>query len=383
MTEQTQQGWVAQPAFPPQLFQRMLIREIGAPTALNLAGGSDARYELEKTGFAIGLLARLDAQYDVAVGGSAVGPRSGWAAVARFTLQPPGPQPIIRASGWSMHMHNLLRNDLAMFKKGLAGQTPQLNDAPGVVRNATVDLLWPAVANTPAQVGRLWWWLPLTRSAYDLRGILPMGNQTTTVLFVTPGAKADVWATPANVTNDTYTMRVFYFFLTTPPIRPDVQLPDLSYVISYEDTDQPVVATGDNAVIIDPRDTILRVVHTFINNALLDSADLSAITLRFDQTFVHQATDRQVQDWMQHQRAEGALPLGTIAYDQDHLVHADGSVPQVQRGDPGLPYALSVAPWVHTEGIATIRSILTVAAGTVLTNARIFTTIARLSRVLG
>ena len=376
-------GWVANPAFPPQLFQRLLIREIGSSQGLNLAGGSDLRYELEKTGFAIGLLVRLDAQYDIAAGGSAVGPRGGYAAVARFTLQPPGPQPIIRASGWSMHMHNLLRNDLSTFIKGLAGQTPQAFDAPGVTRNNTVDFIWPNVANTPAQVGRLWWWLPLTRSSYDLRGMLPMGNQTTTVLFVTPGAKADVWATPANVANDTYNVRVFQFLLTTPPIRPDVQLPDLSYVITYEDTDQAVVATGDNPVIIDPRDTILRIVHTFVNNAALDSADISSVTMRFDQTFVHQATDRRVQDYVQHQRAGFSLPLGTIAYDYDHHVNADGAVPITQRGDPGLPYALSVAPWVHTEGIATIRSILTIGAGAVLTNARIFTTIARLSRVTG
>ncbi len=376
-------GWVSTPAFPPQLFQRTLIREIGSSQGLNLAGGSDLRYELEKTGFAIGLLVRLDAKYDIAVGGSAAGPRSGYAAVARFALQPPGPQPIIRASGWSMHMHNLLRNDLSPLAKGQAGQTQQLFDLPGITRDATVDLLWPAVANTPNQLGRVWWWLPLTRSSYDLRGQLPMGNQTTTVLFVTPGAKADVWATPANVSNDTYNVRVFQFLQTTPPIRPDVQLPDLSYVITYEDTDQAVVATGDNPVIIDPRDTILRIVHTFINNALLDSADISNVTMRFDQTFVHSNTDRLVQTWLQQQRATNAMPLGTIAYDYDHLVDTDGAVPITQRGDPGLPYALSVAPWVHTEGIATIRSILTVAAGTVLTNARIFTTIARLSRVTG
>jgi hypothetical protein len=376
-------GWQPNPGFPPQLFQRLLIREIGAATGLNLAGGSDARYELEKTGFVVGLLVRMDAEYDIAVGGSAVGPRSGYAAVARFTLQPPGPQPIIRAGGWSMHLHNLLRNDLSTLAKGGAGQTSQLFDAPGIVRNNLVDLIWPNVANVADQLGRLWWWLPLTRSYYDLRGILPMGNQTTTVLYVTPGAKADVWVTPANVSNDTYTVRVFQFMLTTPPVRGDVQLPDLSWVLSYEDADQPVVATGDNPVIIDPRDTILRVAHTFINNALLSSAVIDSVTLRFDQTFVHQATDRRVQDYLQQQRATNALPLGVIAYDFDHLVDTDGSAPITQRGEGGIPYALSVAPWVHTEGIATIRSIATIAAGTVLTNARLFTTICRLARVVG
>lgn len=367
--------------FPPQLFQRMLIREL--PQQTITFGGTDVRFELEQVGFSPGLIVLVTAQYDVAAGGSALAARGPYAIISRFRVQPPGPQPIISTSGWAMHLHNLLEKSINPFTQGAVARVLPYGDLNDVPRNTFADPSWPRAAGVLNQIGQLWYFLPFTRSAYDPKGLLPLGNSTRTVLYVTPGATADVWATGANITSDSITVRVFQLILTSPPPRPDVSPVDLSWVITYEEQDQPVSATGNNDVRIDPHDTLLGVIHTFVNNNGLDSTDISDATLRFDQTFIHTATPRILVDALQQWKVGRAFPLGLVVYDFDELADADGSVPVVLRGDAAVPYALSIAPWVHTDQIATILSRVTIAAGATLTNARLFTAIRRLARVVG
>ncbi|MBT9174006.1 MAG: hypothetical protein DDT21_02417 [Syntrophomonadaceae bacterium] len=362
---------------PARLFQREFIRFVG--TQAIVPGGAQVQFDLQRVGYCPGLIVRLSGTHTVATADAGTAARGPYSIIRRFLLQPPGAQPLLNLDGPNLHLHNVYRKDFSPHVPGAVAKNLEYLELANWPESVGPDLVWPTGIGA-GQVVNLWWFIPLTRSAFDLRGLLPLGNQTTTTLFVTPGVLADAFTVPGNVTATAYAMTVYQLVLSTPPPRADIAAPDTGYVITYEEQDQVMVA-GVNAVNIDPHDTIIRIIHTMVQNGLVDTNNCTAISLRLDESFVLNALDRIAWELVQNARSGQSSRRGVICHDFDHMVDSDGSAPIVLPGERALPFALSISPWVHTEQVATIRSELTctAAAGT----ARIFTTVARLARVRG
>jgi hypothetical protein len=366
---------------PPQLFQTEFIREIGRQT---IAPGATGQFDLQRLGYADGLLVLLEATYDIAVGGSALTADAPFNMVNRFLLQPPGAQPIHNAGGRHTMLQDLLGRDLGTQKRGLVARTKGGDDGfvNGLARNALADLIWPAVANTAGQAGRLWYFLPFHRTHYQRLGNLPLGNQTTTSLFVTMGALADVWATPGNVTNQGLVVTVFQVVFSPPPARPDVALPSADFLFTIEEQVQAAVL-GDNAIRVDPHDTILNIIHDITLNGAKNSADVNTVALQFDESFKYNALRARAWWKVQEDRLGFSAPLGVVFWDEDYMADADGAAAQA-LGQLAIPYNLAAAPWIHTERVATIQTTINIAATAVLgATPTIRTSIRRLARVRG
>lgn len=367
---------------PPQLFQTEFIREIGRQT---LAPAATGQFDLQRLGYADGLLILLEATYDIAVGGSALTADGPFAMLGRLLLQPPGAQPIHNAGGRHTMLQALLGRDLGVgVGRGMIARTKGGADGfvNGLSRNALADLIWPNVANTAGQAGRLWYFIPFHRTHYQRLGNLPLGNQTTTSLFVTIGAMADVWATAGNVTNQGITVTVFQVIFSPPPARPDVALPNADFLFTVEEQVQAAVL-GDNAIRVDPHDTIINVIHDITLNAAKNSADVNTVALQFDESFKYNALRARAWWKVQEDRLGYSAPLGVVFWDEDYMADADGAAAQA-LGQLALPYNLGAAPWIHTERIANIQATINIAATAVLGAApTIRTSIKRLARVRG
>lgn len=355
---------------PPQLFMRSMPRYIGQKAFT--FGGAAQQFDLLRIGYCEGIMLKVAVTYDVVTSGTlnALAP---WQIIKNVLLQPPGAQPIVNLNGWNLHQFNLQGKDFANDRAGAYSQWALPAFVNGETRGTAVDL---AFSNTVAagQTALLWYFIPLHRSAFDLRGMLPLGNQTTTSIIITPASFADLFAT-GTTANVTFTIDAWQLVYTPPPARADIAPVDSSFVITYEQTQQ-VLTAGDNVVAIDPHDTILGIVHTVVNNGAQNDTLVNALTLQLDESYVLNGLAAQAWNWIQRSRGAFSYPRGVYAYDFDHFADADGGA-----GALGLAGQPSLGDWIHTEQIATVKSIVNITS--ISGTSTLYTAIKRLARVRG
>jgi hypothetical protein len=338
-------------------------------------GAAPIRFPLKKVGFLDYLLVHLTGTVTVAVGSPA--PKAGfpWNIVNRFKLDVPDTNDPFDVPGYETKIWNLVGHDQTFIKTMMEDSVLERGTGTGGA-NAyhdakLVDLYPTAVATNQWE---LWWSIPVRRNVRDLRGILPLGNESQVSLVVTPAALAEIFATTANVTGTALNLEVYQVW-QTPPTQGQVADPDTTFQVTHEQFTQPIVATGDTTVDIKRDGIILGIQHqiwpvdvtyppapegSIVNVSLLVNRDR-----RLDRVaFVAFAKLMQ--------RYPQVLPAGTVLYDQDFLAH-------------DLPFIDAqgferYADWIYTAGVTSLQSIINIAVGTTLTNAVLRTSVRRLLR---
>jgi len=208
----------------------------------------------------------------------------------------------------------------------------------------------------------LWYVIPFHRSSMDVRGILPLGNKTRTLLTLSIAAAADMFTVPANFTVPVFSVDVFQCYYTAAPAGVGAD-PDPYWAVTYEELVQPIAALGDQVINIEPNDSILGILHYVILNGVGDSTDISTLTLRVNKSFYHQGLDAAFWHFVQRRRVGAALPPGVICYDEDRFVDDGG---------------LDMREWIHSQDVQSVQSTLRVPTGTLGVNPRVVTSIKRL-----
>lgn len=377
MTMQTPQAeGVAFPLGTRQIIERIYSGAF-AP------GGAQIPVDLGKVGYLAGLIVRISGTYTVVT--ATPGPKATFPYdyVQRFQLDLPGLNDPVSISGTMLKYQGLAGRDLALFGQG--GGISAMFDADQMtsifMKNAdflvvAADVYPVAVA---ANVWNLTWYLPVAHNARDWRGCIPLGNSAQATLRITPGADADLVATPANHSASALTVDVWQVYFTAPPAG--VLTPDTSFAVVFDQYEQSVVASGAAVVDIPKDGVILDVMHAFRNVdtafpiASTLAAQLSHLSFRVGRDKLYDNVELAAK--LIHQNAGRTIPYpaGLIVYDFDQ---AQGGVPfGVPFGDERIP------GWLHSDDprITEIKSTLTVPAGATLTNAKIVTSVKRLMRV--
>ena len=344
-----------QARLPFQLFTRW-IPEFLANIAITV-GGAKQTLLLDNVGYGDLLVLHVKGTYTVAVAPLVFLAGAPWNVLSNINVQPPGLTPPVNISGFMQHCWNMIEKNFAPFVDGLD------LGAQGLDANAfdagLIDVFPTAIG---AQTAHLWYVVPFHRSSMDVRGILPLGNKTRTLLTLSIAAAADLVTTPANFTIPVLSVDVFQAYYTAAPAGVNAD-PDPYWGITYEELVQPIAALGDQVINIEPNDSIIGIVHYVVMNGVGDSTDISTLTLRVNKSFYHQALDGAFWHFIQRRRIGAPMPVGVIVYDMDRFVD-DGS--------------LDMREWIHSQDVQSVQSTLRVPTGVLGTNPRVVTSIKRL-----
>jgi hypothetical protein len=340
---------------PFQLFTRW-IPEFVANIAITI-GGPKVTQLLDNVGYGDLLVLHAKGTYTVATATLVPNAGAPWNLFSNINVQPPGLTPPINISGFMLHVWNLIEKNFAPFVDGadFPGQGLDTN-----AFDAGILDVFPLTVG--AQTMHLWYVIPFHRSSMDVRGILPLGNKTRTLLTLSIAAAADLFTVGANFTIPVFTVDVFQCYYTAAPAGVGAD-PDPYWAVTYEELVQPIAALGDQVINIEPNDSILGLIHYVILNGVGDSTDISTLTLRVNKSFYHQGLDASFWHFVQRRRIGQPVPAGVIVYDEDRFVDDGG---------------LDMREWIHSQDVQSIQSTLRVPTGTLGTNPRIVTSIKRL-----
>jgi hypothetical protein len=224
----------------------------------------------------------------------------------------------------------------------------------------------------------LWYWIPFARSAYDWTGSLGLGNRSKTQLILTPETDANLYTTPANRTAQALTANLYQAIIAPFPQDASVVPWDLKKIYTMEEQNQALVI-GDNFVNIDPKNRIQRVWHEIWNTNVRAEAQITQADVAFDGSYFLNNFDTTA--WYQiAKRRLGFAPFpGTILFDYDYQIDADGSTPKLA----GAAYEVSKGSWFNTARVAAVRHRLVKDATALANTPRIFTVIQREATLVG
>lgn len=293
--------------------------------------------------------------------------------VRRFLLDLPGMDDSFDLSGFHTKMQSRVGYGSTMLRHGLE----PVADARAALANAHYDASvrdnFPITVAT-ANAWNITFEIDPKRSYRDHRGILPMSAAAgESTLQIEPGALADIFDAPAQVTGTALTVEIVQV-MRTPPIG-GVAAPDTTWVVKYDEQADNVVAVGEFDVRLRQEGILLNALaHVVLDDDAFPNASAASINsvglivnedTRIDGIPVHHFLYDQASKYLQ------PLPAGLFAFDFD----ADQSdVPYVDGGFERHP------GWVSTQrGYETVLR-FNIAAGAVLDGAKIITSTKRLVR---
>ena len=345
----------AAPVTAPQialLYQRATRKML--PTLPFVLGGNDLRFKLDGNGYADMLRVSLKGSYHLADACTPAKAQIMHTIVKKFLVDVPGRETPINVSGQILHDVNLASNDFGTFP--FAGiPANRVGDDYNTLYASLVDS-FPIVVNG-SNTFCVNWIVPFHRSVIDHKGALPVGALDDVYLEVTPPNSLAAFLTTANgvgtdVSAFSAVMEVEQISFSAPPSDANVAVGSEGYgfVVKIEDWETPIVATSKpTKVAIPAEDTILGVIHAVTINGVRDSVHVDSLTFKVAETWWTDPTgipaaQKTVDDAAEH----GApFPEGVFVFDQD------------------LP-STGMAGWIHTDGIKTIETGITVVQGTTL-----------------
>lgn len=362
-------------ALPFRLGTRTIIERI-ASLAFT-PGGAAVSADLAKVGYLYGLLLRLSGTYTVATGSP--GPKAvfPYDYLARIQLDLPGLNDPYTISGKMAKLQEWASFPFAFGEQSLVGfDSDQMSSTQ--LKSAGYYAI-AADANPVAVAANVWndlFWLPAAHNPRDLRGLLPLGNQSTATLRVFPGADADLVATPANHTASALTLDVFQVYCTAPPAG--VEAPDTTFAVVVDEYEQAITAVGDQVIDIPRGGIILNVIHQVrnVDTAFPIASDVATVidtvSFRVNRDKLWDSVPIAAKLIAQNAGRPTPYPAGTIVYDFD----------QSQDGIPFMDAAGERIPgWLYSDAVNEIKSTIHIATGATLTNAKVTTSVKRLMRV--
>jgi len=301
-------------------------------------------------------------------------PRGPFNIFNKALVQPPGAQPIINVGGHALHVGNQIGQDFAPFAHFLELVMAGLDVNAGA--NDPINTFDHTVG--AGRVVNLWFWIPFARSSYDWTGALGLGNRSKTQLILSPETAANLFTTPANFTAQALTANLYQAIIAPFPRDASVVPWDMTKVYTMEEQNQAMVI-GDNFVNIDPKNRIQRVWHEIWNTNVRSEGQITQVDVAFDGSYFLNNFDTTA--WYQIAKKRlGFAPFpGTILFDYDYMIDADGAVSKLL----GPSFEVSKGAWFNTERVAAVRHRLSKDATALANNPKIFTVIQREATLVG
>lgn len=301
-------------------------------TRQNFLAAPAITFALGQTGFSIlpkvGLLKRIIALFEGTItlsgAGSTLGPEGPWSIISRLRLTANGNTALFDASGYGSMITSLFS---AQGFSGYGGRpiVPDSATVPGPTATAFSAANYAAGVANGANTWRFAIEIPLAL-ADDWRDpvglILAAAPDTVLQLEVTWCAAAIATATSrsAPITHATNTVTVsatltpFVEFFTIPASPADY--PDLRRIHTWsEQGPQNITANGDQDVVLQRGNTLMRVAHLVWTNTAADGTNVSGRELRFNSNEIPYKVNRQLDAVLQRKRYVRDLPDGVYVWD--------------------------------------------------------------------
>lgn len=365
----TMQAPAVAPSTPFLLGTRKILEEVTTKTFT--LGGGVVDVELERVGYADGLLIELRGTVTGANATLVYKGAGAYNAISRIVVDPPGQADLISVSGWGLKLAELAGRDIVTQRHGGDyGAAPSGLQANSFAAAQLVDLLPGAVG---ANIWRAFYFVPFHRNSRDPRGLVGLGHRgERTRLRLYPSTIADLVTTPANLSAQSLEVRVSQLYYTAPPVG--VAQPDATWAIVIEEQKQAIAGVGTQRVDIDPEGIILGIYQTVILNDLPNTADVESVTLSLNRDKVVDAVPMAPYLWVANKGRFAQWPLGVVPFDLDMhaadpaFLGADGH----ERG----------RGWLYSDTLDDLFTELKIASGATLGSvAQVQTVVKRLVKI--
>lgn len=327
---------VPQPVVPINFATRLRKHKLGASRDLPLDGG-EVTIELDPVGYGYGLLIHVFGNLVVSTATLVVKGHGIFDYIKRIILDPPGQANLVSVSGAGLHLLNVFGNDFRVGRQTAIEPRALSALDTNAWADANLAQAFPLTVGTNAV--HLWYWLPMTRNADDLRGLRELGHGgNRTLLRLTPSTEADFVTVPANSDASGIDVEVFQFYFDKPPsVVPGlgaVRLPEAAesnYAIAIEEVNKIIAAVGDHEIDIDSEGVILDAVTHIVLNDAPNTADVTNMTLDLDRRKPHDAEPTNL--FLKDAQAfyAGKIPVGAFPFDFDRYQDSPFDVARGRR----------------------------------------------------
>jgi hypothetical protein len=367
---------VPQAIVPINFATRLRKHKLGASRDLALDGG-EVTIELDPVGYGYGCLVHVFGNLVVSTATLVVKGSGIFDYIKRIILDPPGQANLISCSGAGLHMDNLFANDFLVGRQSLIEPRAfSILDTNAWADSNLVNAFLLTVGTNPIH---LWYWVPMTRNADDLRGLRELGHGgNRTLLRLTPSTEADFVTVPGNCDASGIDVEVFQFYFDKPPSAIPglgaVRLPEASesnYAIAIEEVVKTISQVGDHEIDVDSEGVILNATTQIVLNDAPNTADVTHMTLDLDRRRPHdgEPTNLFLKDAQQFY--EGKIPVGVFPFDMDRYQSSPMDYGRGRR-------------WLFSDEVNDVTIMPTIAAGATLgTVARSKTIVRRLVQLPG
>lgn len=305
-------------------FNRATRQNFLAAPVITHAAGQTGYSILPKVGLLKRIIAVFTGTITLSGAGSTLGPEGPWSIISRIRLTANGNTALFDCSGYGAMIASLFS---AQGFSGY-GSRPIIPDSatvPGPAATAFSAANFGAGVASGANTWNFALEIPLAL-ADDWRDpvglILAAAPDTVLQLEVTWAAStiATAAARSSPITHATNTVTVaatltpFVEFFTIPASPADY--PDLRRIHTWsEQGPQSIVANGDQDVVLQRGNTLMRVAHLIWTNTAADGTNVSGRELRFNSNEIPYKVSRQLDAVLQRKRYVRDLPDGVYVWD--------------------------------------------------------------------
>lgn len=367
---------VPQAIVPINFATRLRKHKLGASRDLALDGG-EVTIELDPVGYGYGLLIHVFGNLVVSTAALTIKGSGIFDYIKRIILDPPGQANLVSVSGAGLHLLNIFGNDHLVGRQSLI--EPRAFSVLDTNAWADANLVNAFPLGIGTNAVHLWYWLPMTRNADDLRGLRELGHGgNRTLLRLTPSTEADFVTAPANADASGIDVEVFQYYFDKPPSAipglGGVRRPEdfeSGFALGIEELVKTITQVGDHEIEPDSEGVILDAITQVVLNDAPNTADVSSITLDLDRRRPHDGEPTNL--FLKDAQAfyEGKIPVGVFPFDMDRYQRSPMDYGRGRR-------------WLFSDEVDNIKIIPTIAAGATLgTVARSKTAIRRLVQLPG
>jgi hypothetical protein len=294
---------------------------------ITYAAGQTLTSVLPKVGLLKRVILLFAGTMTITLGGgtAALGAEAPWSLFTRIRLLANGNTALFDCSGYGALISELFG---AYGYSGIGGRPriPDTATVPGPTATAFSAANFAAGVSAGANTWAFGFEIPLGLSD-DWRDpiglVLAAAPDTVLQVDVTFGSTlystTAARTTPVTVTGAataalTGTVTPFVEFFTIP--RSQADYPDLTRIHTWSEVGpQVIAANGDQDVVLQRGNTLMRIIHGVYTNSAADGTNVASRQLRFNQNEIPYQTSRQLDAYIQRERMVRDLPDGWYAWD--------------------------------------------------------------------
>ena len=304
-------------------FNRATRQNFLPAPAIQFAAGQTGYSILPKVGLIKRVIALVSGTVTYSAAANNLGPEGPWSAITRIRLTANGNTALFDCSGYGAMIVRLFSG--FGFSGNSRPTIPDSATVPGPTSTAISAANYAAGVGTGAQTWTFALEIPLALGDdwRDPVGLI-LAAAPDTVLQLEVTWCATFQATAASRTSPSWhatntatvslTLTPYVEFFTIPASSADY--PDLRRIHTWSETGpQSIAANGDQDVVLQRGNTIMRVAHIVWTNTAADGTNVASRQLRFNSNEIPYQQNRQLDAFLQRQRMARDLPDGVYAWD--------------------------------------------------------------------